>query len=75
MRDGRKHKYELAYRVKSSREKLGVSALELDRRSGLVPGHVSKIESGYVSSPGIRVISVIAIALCVDIGWLATGKQ
>jgi transcriptional regulator with XRE-family HTH domain len=64
----------IASRIKRTRESHGLSALDLDKRAKLTPGHVSKIESGERENPTIRTIAVLAIALQVSIGWLVSGE-
>lgn len=61
-------------RVRVVRERRGLSALALDRRAGLTPGHSAQIESGRVPRVSLKTAAAIAEALDVRIDWLATGK-
>lgn len=52
----------LATAIRSQRQKLGISAAELARRSGITPAYVSRIEAG-LATPSIRVLQGVAAAL------------
>src|SRR4051794_30322980 len=56
---------QLASRLRSVREKSGLSAAEVARRAGVTTGTVTRIELGQIASP--RPENLLAIAAVLDI--------
>jgi len=64
----------LAERVRVSRVSKGMTQRDLEIESGLCEGYVSKIERGVKSDLTARTVGALAVALGVDIQWLAFGE-
>lgn len=64
----------VATRLKSLRERRGLSQNALAERSGVSNSTVSRIEKGVISSPGVDVLRKFADALRVDLSEI-TGER
>lgn len=62
----------LAERLKSAREKAGLSQLQLAEQVGLTQQSIAKIENGVTDQP--RKIKQLALALGVTANWLQYGN-
>jgi len=62
-------------RLRTRRIAKGISAKELDRRSGLHEGHVAMIERGDRKNPNGETVVKLARALECDLVWLLTGDK
>lgn len=62
----------LAARIKSARQRLGITQQQLAQRTGMRQGEISKLEGGFVN--GSSKLVQLAHALECDPLWLATGK-
>lgn len=65
----------MAERLRSAREKKGLSCAELDEVSDLTLGHTASIEAGRIESPSIATAAKLAMALGVDLSWLVNGAR
>ena len=60
----------LAFRVRTSREDLGITQTDLAERARISPGHVSKLETGKITNPTRETIKALAEALEVPEAYL-----
>ena len=60
----------LAFRVRTTREDLGLTQPQLAEKAGISPGHVSKIETGKTTNPTRVTIKALAKALEVPEAYL-----
>lgn len=61
-------------RIKSRRHQLGLTLEEMDRRTGIRHGTLSKIERGQISVSAEKLYK-ISQALDVTVDWLITGSD
>ncbi len=64
---------DIASRLRTARDNIGISARELDRRAGLTQGHTSLIETGERSIEA-GTAAKLATALGVSLDWLVLGR-
>ena len=65
----------LAERLREARERVGMSARELDGKADITPGHTTAIEKGLRRAPSVETVRVLADALGVSLDWLVTGAE
>ncbi len=63
----------LAARMKIARDASGLTQEDLEARTGIKQGTISKYECGEIAQPSAEKIIALARALGVDFEWLATG--
>lgn len=63
----------LGFRLRTSREDLGLNQQQLAQISGISRGYISKLESGKASNPSMETIKELAKALNVPLSYLAEG--
>ena len=63
----------LAARIREARKRLGISALEVDRRACLTHGHTNQIERGVYRSPRAETAMAIARVLGVTLDALISN--
>lgn len=62
------------YRLKSARQKAGITQLQLAKATGSAQTTVSKYEHGE-QVPTVDTLEKLASALGVSLDWLITGKE
>jgi len=61
-------------RLRALRSRAGLASRELDRLSGLAPGHSLTLEKGLRPGCSTHTVERLARALGCTVGWLASGE-
>jgi len=66
---------DLGKEIRRIRKELGLTLVELADRAGLSPSHVSEIETGKTTNPGVAALHKITTALGCDLSLAAGGDK
>lgn len=66
-------KQTIADRLRATRERAGLSRIELSRLAGLAGGYVGMLESGERKEPGLNVLVALSETIGASLDWLACG--